>query len=1247
MSARSPVGPRALALVVALQAAACASAGSAGMGGAGASGAARDGFDAWLERGDVASAAREFRGAVEDDPGDPWALTGLAMLARRSLDTRAELAHLLAVVRAVPDRAVALVALERLAELTRVGPDVNRAIEEGLAPLAASGRLRGVAAFRARVARIAAAESSGDVAAVARLRREYGVATEWTLVGPFSPLAALDFDAGLPADRGVLPAEAPVVPGAPPAPARRIPTPDGVLTLSGEAADDGLHLLASDASLSRGGRYLLVLWTHGSARVQVDGATLAERRDFARFEPATQAWEVELSRGLHRFVVRFAPNADPGSLAVGLARADGEPSDATWKAPDPGPLPLPVSGGRSPARPWTGPLLAEALERGGGPVLARLLAGRAMLRIDVEGAKALLAEAARRAPDAGPVRSALAEALGADPTLDPQVARARAEAELRRALARDPADAEARVALSALLRGSDRAADADAVLAGLPAEAMRRPAALVERASVSRARGAPEQADALAAAAGGSCDARELLHDSAAAREAVTELDALARELLACRGGRERLVRHLERRGEFAAAMEVAAPLAEARPAALDGALTRAGLLAASGDVGAALRELDVPATLWPSSARLWKRIGNLREFAGDRAGARAARERALAVDGADLELRRALALEDGREVLDELREDGAAAILAYEAGGAAGDTSTALVLDAAAQEFHPGGAITDRTHQVVHVLDQRGVDKYGEIQLPPGAQLLTLRTRKPDGRTFEPDGGRAKGAISLARLEPGDYVELEFLRSTRGTIDGHAADPFYFQDEGERLVRSTYAVVGPAALGLEVDAHGMDAPALVRSGDRVTLRVQRTDVPGLVGEPGSPRSQEFLPSVQVGFGAGLEVLHRRMSEAVAPRTRETVEIAAIARELREAAGPGAGPELLARAAWTVVASRIAGGTGSLASDASEVLSRGRGSRLILMKALLGALGIESRIALVRPFEADPRPYRFPRHGLYGQALLRIRAGGGTLWIDPDERDAPFGALPSSALDAEALLLAAPGEPPEITRTPAIATVPSVRSSAVRIELDAEGGATVHGTDRYGGYTAGVVRGALERFDASARRRLFQQSLAATFRGGSLESLELQGAEDREAALAVAYRARVPGFARREGEALVVEAPILPARLGETFVRLADRRLPLLVPPQDPLVQRVEIVPPPGHVPLAAPAVTLGSRWGRYERRERLEGSTLVREERIELPRARVAPEDYPEFARFVTAIDAAQAEPVSIGRAGNPGGPP
>jgi hypothetical protein len=1213
------------------------------------SGGAREGFEAWILRGDVAEAERRFRVAVDEDARDPWARTGLALLARRSLDTASELEALLGVVRAAPDEAVALAAIERLTDLAAIGPDQDRAIEAGLAPLAAEGRLRGVAAIRARVARIAAAEGSGDADGAARLRREYGAATEWTLVGPFSPYPALDFDAELPFDRAPLPAEAPVLPGAPAAPARRIPTPDGVLPLGGEPGEEGLHLLAADVKLERGGRYLAMLWTQGSAKVLVDGAPVAERRAFARHEPGTLLREVELGAGLHRVRVRYAPANDHGTFALALARVDGAPSDAVWTAapvgspaPEPRADPLP-----QPA--WSARLLAQALERGGGPVLARLLAARATLRIEAEGAKALLAEALALAPDSALVRVALADAVGDDPTLDTQVARARGEAELRRALERDPAEAEARVELASLQRRADRAAEAEALLAQLPPAAVARRAALVERAAVAKARGTPELADRLAAAAvlaAGSCEARELLHDSAVAREAVQEIDQHVRALASCRGGRERLVRHLERRGELQAALEAAAPLARSRPSSLEGAFSRAGLHVAAGDAGAALRELEPLTAWWPRSARLWKRIGNLRELAGDRTGARAARERALAIDGADLALRRALALEDGREVLDDLRESGDASIREYEAAGGERDTSTALVLDAAAQEFHPDGSVTDRTHQIIHVLDQRGVDKYGEAHLPPGSEILTLRTRKRDGRVFEPDGGRAKGTISLTGLEPGDYIEMEFLRSTRGGIDGHAADPFFFQSEGERLVRSTYVAAAPASLGLELDAHQMAPPALERVGDRVLLRATRTDVPGLVGEPSAPSIRELLPFVQVGFGAGREALQRRAAEALASRTRPTLELEAFAREIRGAAGAGAGPEPLARAAWTAVATRTLGGAGSLGSEAAEILSRGRGSRIVLLKAVLDLLGVPARIALVRPFEADPSPYRFQGGGLFDQTLLRIRAGGRDLWIDPDSRDAPFGAVSSTLLDSEALLLPAPGEPLEVVRTPGAALVPSGRETTLKVTLEPNGDAVVEGLDRYVGESAGFMRGGLERFDAAQRRRIFQQSVTSTFRGGTLETLTFRGTEDREGELTIEYRARVPGLARRDGEGLVLERPILPLHMGETYVRLGERKLPLLLRGSDPVAQRIAIVPPTGMALQAAPSREVASRWGRYVRTERLDGGALVRDERIELLRARIAPGEYPEFAAFIREIDGLQATPLRAGPRANPGGP-
>ena len=66
------------------------------------------------------------------------------------------------------------------------------------------------------------------------------------------------------------------------------------------------------------------------------------------------------------------------------------------------------------------------------------------------------------------------------------------------------------------------------------------------------------------------------------------------------------------------------------RPASIDAALMRAGIQVASGELGGALREIEPLLSFWPRSARLWKKVASLKELAGDRAGARAARERAV-----------------------------------------------------------------------------------------------------------------------------------------------------------------------------------------------------------------------------------------------------------------------------------------------------------------------------------------------------------------------------------------------------------------------------------------------------------------------------------------------------------------------------------------------------------------------------------------------------------------------------------------
>ncbi|HYQ82350.1 MAG TPA: DUF3857 domain-containing protein, partial [Anaeromyxobacteraceae bacterium] len=912
--------------------------------GAPASALAAAGFHDWLHRGDAASAAARFAAAVERDGRDPWARLGASLSAQRQLDDEGEARHLLALLAGAPGHPLAPVAARRLAELASRSPALASLVERELGALLDQGRLAGFAALRARVTRALAAEARGDLERGAALRAQNGAVQHWTLLGPFGALAGLELDRPFAPEAGSLPARIEPAPGTV-LEARSLFTPDGLAALEGEPPGADIWYLAADVRLARGGRYLVGVGSGGSIRVWLDGAPIAERRAFAGYPAA--AWVVPLSlpAGTHRLLVKLARGSGRATVAVSFARDDGAPSDAESAPAAPGPTAA-ARPGAGPPPAWDLRALARALEPEAGPALSRLLAARDRLETDRETAKALLAEAAALLPGAPPLLAARGEAQQDDPTLAERVARARAESSFAEALRRDPGDAATRLRQAELLRAGDRLDDVEALLAGLSEPAATRPRALAVRARFLAARGFPEGAEKLLEAAPGDCQARELLLELSARREAVDREDRLARAQAECPGGLERLADHLRRRGEAAAAADLWRRLADAAPSRIEPRLALAGALAARGDPAAGAREVQALERLWPAEARLPRRRADLLELAGDRAGARAARERALRLDGSDLSLRRALALEDGGEVLDSLAQDGRAAVEAWKGSRFRPATSSLMVLDAMAVEAHPDGAWTERIHQVIQVNDPRGVERWGEVSVPPGAELLSLRTLKPDGRILEPEeGGAGKQSASLSGLEPGDLLEVEWLRSHRArgpALPGFAVDPFFFRVEDVPLFHSTLAVAAPAGTGLEVDAHHVEAPAPRREGAGEEVRVEARQAEALVSEPNDPGAAEYLPFVQVGAGAGREALQLAVADGFLDRTRPTLEIRELAASLARPPGSAAplSGEALLRAAYDRVTDLVEGQGGAWGEPASQVLSRARGNRTTLLKAV-------------------------------------------------------------------------------------------------------------------------------------------------------------------------------------------------------------------------------------------------------------------------------------------------------------------
>jgi len=130
---------------------------------------------------------------------------------------------------------------------------------------------------------------------------------------------------------------------------------------------------------------------------------------------------------------------------------------------------------------------------------------------------------------------------------------------------------------------------------------------------------------------------------------------------------------------------------------------------------------------------------------------------------------------------------------------------------------------------------------------------------------------------------------------------------------------------------------------------------------------------------------------------------------------------------------------------------------------------------------------------------------------------------------------------------------------------------------------------------------------------------------------------------RAPAAARPDDAGLQLEWLGPPAQLARQFATVSSRSSPLLVEGGLGQKTRGQVLPPPGFAARPAAPVSIDTAFGRYQRREWIEGGVLRWEEELAVPLARVSPADFPAFAAFAAAVDAAQGRPASFAAQARP----
>jgi cellulose synthase operon protein C len=1205
------------------------------------------GFHALLVTGSADEAARLFASALAKDAGEPYALFGTLVLADRVAHPETALEAALELSVRAPRSLLAPMAAHAVSSLAGRAQAMDERIL-ARAPEALAHGASGDAAFYLRVA-LASVQARRDATAALALRSDTGLVSSVSLVGPLAALRDLAFDAQVPPERdGAVPASLSGPFGS--MAVRTIPTPDGELSLGGEGAQGDVYLVAADMEVQTAATYVIRTGGNGAYRTVLDGTVLAARRPFAAPAGLVSARGVTLSAGRHRLLVVLLRGERAASISLAVFRADGQPSalrfqpatgqPAQWA----GAVAFSVAGVQPSAADIRDALLAEA-----GPQLATFLAVRDAEGRDRDGAKRLLA--ARPLPSAPAWAALQAQVALLDGTLPQKVARGRAAQFLDAALAKDATDVASLLARGALALEEQRMSQAgESIRAARAAHTpVGFPVDLLE-ARLSLALGLDAQGDAFAAealkAVEGNCAALGLRYDLAMRREAVAESDRLLGLLRNCPGEEGRAVEHAKARGHLAEAVTLAEKRLSLDPASLALAQGLATLLLAEKHPAEAVKLLRATHTLWPRNPSVLKQLGELLALEKDTKGALAVRQEALVLDGGDLSLRRLVERQlTGKEVLQAQFLDGRAALKAYQSAQHEEEAPSVLVLDAAATRAYADGSTVDRIHTVQKVLDQSGIQEVAEVGLPPGAQLLTLRTLKADGKVLEPEAIEGKETISMPGVAVGDAVEQEFLlaHAARGpAVPGWTAGAFYFQVAQVPDAFATYTVLAPSGSGMAVDAHNMKTSEVVtgKDGDVFHEEVRRS--PAFIPEPeGPPGANEVLPVVLVGAGAhGQEQLLTAGMDNALERLRPSAEVETFART---AAGARTGLEAV-RAIYAAVHGRLLGRDAGLGQSAAASLAQERGSRLALLRASLTTLGIPTRLVAIRTFSVDPARYTFPNEGLYPYLCLRAEPQGAKpVWLDTLIRYAPFGEIPEQAAGGrEAYLLPEPGLPLEAVHTPPAGSAAHGKEVTLEMALDADGTLVGKAADVYRGFEAAQLAEALEALSSEEKQQALQSALSAYFGGAELSNIQVEAVRAVGGTVTVRYNFRAPHFARLEGQRMVLGPLTYPTFLGRRYVQAGQRRLPLFIDSTEAVHSRVTLTLPPGWVldaPL--PKAQVEGAFGLFTRAEAVAGSKVSVDENYRLDMARIPVARYDAFAQFAGEVDLLQSRDVVLRRPG------
>ena len=570
-----------------------------------------------------------------------------------------------------------------------------------------------------------------------------------------------------------------------------------------------------------------------------------------------------------------------------------------------------------------------------------------------------------------------------------------------------------------------------------------------------------------------------------------------------------------------------------------------------------------------------------------------------------------------------DLAIDTEAAIAAFEAEPALPGPAV-RVLDHSATLYFPDGKSLRWAHEVLAIRSRDAAEEYGEIGVPEDAHVVSLYTRKFDGRRLYAEEVPEKSTITLPDLDSGDFVIARYLEvGDNGYLynRGFLTPRVYFQGVDLPIFRQRFDVFGPDGNAIEYQRLA-GAPRGLEStlGSRRGMRFETHQVDLRNNETNAAPAGLWLPSVRAGRDIEFDDDLDYYRDRVAYRRRRSPAFDRWVQAQVADRDRGEQIEALSRA----VRAQLLDEVGLVADDAARMVEEGRGSRALVLSAALEAAGIEHSLLLARPRVSVPAG-PFLQVADFPYPMLCVRGlDGSDRWIDPGPDRAPIGFVPFPMLGGDAVVLWPPSAPTRPVKLPQTREIEDSREVRLVAHWGLDGKLRGEVTDRLTGQEAITIGAAMQRLDPARWPEVGERLLLGAIGVATVTRFDDPlTAESADGALTLRYE-----FEAEVGDAL--QLGVFPMGPGRWLADLSVRRTPLTI--DIPIDQTV-------HVELTSDrplriddgSAELNSGEHHFALSAELDGDELIVDSRLVVAGGRIDPVAYEAFATWARRVDDAE----------------